>query len=135
MPFDTSMLFHNLKDCGAITDQELKTGVTESHESAPLRRKRAASGAGNQNGVRMCVHYVDRTKAAQGNDKCAENLRPAKCMSAEEIAGKEKIATEPGKRIIASAWSLESGLYMLERGLHGGRWGTGGGTGWDKIFR
>jgi hypothetical protein len=98
MPFDTSVLFHNLKDCGAITDQELKIGVTESHESAPLRRKRAASGAGNQNRVRMCVHYVDWTKAAQGNDNCAENLKPAECMSAEEIAGKGKIAMGHWKR-------------------------------------
>jgi hypothetical protein len=39
----------------------------------------------------MCVHYVDWTKAAQGNDNCPEGLKLVKFMSADKSClGREK---------------------------------------------
>jgi hypothetical protein len=76
--------------------------------------------AGNQNvfncdGITICVHYVHTTKAALGNDNCSEDTMPAKLMKADEIARKEKIATDSDRQTIARTWSPTIALHTLKR--------------------
>jgi hypothetical protein len=84
--------------------------VHECHRnnSAQLRHK---GREGNQkvfdgfidcDGITLCVHNVYRTKAAEGNDNCSKDLISANFMNADEIAGKERMAYDLGRRATAS---------------------------------
>ena len=52
--------------------------------------------------------------AAEGTDKCSQELLPAKVISTSEICNKsEVIAFDLGRRTIASAWSPKTGFHTL----------------------
>ena len=54
--------------------------------------------------------------AAEGTDHCSEILLSLKVMNDSEINSKsDVICLDPGRRVIASAWSPKTGFHILDK--------------------
>ena len=72
----------------------------------------------------MYVHFAHKTMAAEGTDKCSQELLPAKVISTSEICNKsEVIAFDLGRRTIASAWSPKTGFHTPQRNEYSAKGG------------